>query len=487
MKGTDGKVVPQPRTPKIPPGSFRHWPVIFSRMEPPSHPQGPNLLYCIPLGDADLPLGLKKGESEKDRAPTRYRVGGCSSSTILGMYNPPSNLISGAVYITDGVTFSEYHSPDGQYPEPIRSIRITDLELSKESAAQHLAKIPFEKKCIKSNMYYEGEGFDQKKFYLFFAAEIDYNYPLEKKTLAGAFTVAPKLESKHYEYEGKNAYTGDKQQAQVVLNQTDEDGVSKSFMIYTSLYDDSIEKLQLRNDQWKTLGYYLMHFQKGLLLCTTKEEATKNKIDPSIEHKFVAALNVYSKFIPDLPAMIKGAGFEINWETAVKIAPSLGPRGENLKVEPTETPLVDIRKQLAVNLLRINGDITAMLDYPQWVKFYLIFDYRVRMDKDNKKIPPPVFKTVQESCEWVLNPDNWKEGFMTFEIFAVCTPECKETIDTFVCEPGKSALIRATDPSNKRQKVEATSTTTVEPVAAPVVAEAAPVEEPKKDGEDAVA
>lgn len=409
----------------------------------------PHTVFGVPIHDTKIPL-----ENCTDEARW-WGIMGCYTSINMSMYNPPQGLIQGAIYTVEGAYFTEYYGtqtpkadkpsegeqapaaveaaekPEGkEYDGPLRSIRISKLTLADMPRVEIMRQIPFEKRCIRPFI------FPPTKDYLFFAADIDHRFPLLPSTLCGSFLLPAKNETSCFQCKLKktngvvDGISAGDERAQVLLNQTDAKGISKTYMLYTTMYGVS----WAQTNKWKYLGFYFAKHMKGVLGVNIKMADTKAaSVDPMNQSKIEAAIVGSCNFMPDLQYMIPAAGFQIEWETAVKLIPRLGD-GKDL--DPPTDVILDMRGMKAINLSRVKGNVTAMMEMPQYVKFYLVFDHRIRLDEKDEMIRPTL-NSLEETKAWVMNKDNWESGTMNFEIYAVCTPECPTQIGAFICGAGE--------------------------------------------------
>lgn len=449
---------PIPKSNAVPDNAVSFLMIFNNILEPkplanPFKPDGsrkgnpPYTVFGVPIHDTRIPLENCTDDSRS------WGIAGCHTSINMSMYNPPQGLIQGAIYTASGAYFTEYYgtqatkadkpaegeqAPDAvevtppvkEYDGPLRSLRIAKLTLADLPRVEIMRQIPFEKRCIRPFML------PPTKDYMFFAADIDHRFPLLPSTLCGSFLLPAKNETSCFQCKLKktngvvDGISAGDERAQVLLNQTDAKGISKSYMLYTTMYGVS----WAQTNKWKYLGFYFAKHMKGVLGVNIKMADTKAaSVDPMNQSKIEAAIVGSCNFMPDLQYMIPAAGFEIEWETAVKLIPRLGD-GKDL--DPPTDVILDMRGMRAINLSRVKGNVTAMIEMPQYVKFYLVFDHRIRLDEKDEMIRPTL-NSLEETKAWVMNKDNWESGTMNFEIYAVCTPECPTQIGSFVCGSGE--------------------------------------------------
>jgi hypothetical protein len=442
-----------PKTNGIPEVSAS-FPMIYLHTKEPSTPNAPSTIFGVPLTSVELPYKVTKKNANQPKPTGTMSIIAGQGSTPMTMFNPTKGLVAGNVYSVEGATFTEFLALDDngvpKYANPLRNASIAFLRPHEKSATELISAMPFENRCILPSFYPSGEGYNEKSYH-FFAADIDYKYPLNKQSLAGAFTLPETYDANWFQHitqkkEEMTALTGGLDSPnQVLLNQTNESGVSKSFLVYTRLFDSSIHYFQTEN--WKVLGFHLMQHQKGLALFIVNAEQTKTALteNPNI----TAVLVANTTFIPDLQSMIPKCGVELGWESVVKMCPRLGD-GTNVVSESNN--VVDIRSLKAANILRLTGDISAMIKFSEWVKFYVVFNHRASEDE----IMDVRAMSDTERFAWIQNPRNWDGRKLVFDIYAVCTEDSPQTIDKFLCAPGQKALIHleSVTVESKRMRVQ---------------------------------
>lgn len=420
------------------------------------------------LQNAEIPFAKKNTDPKDMVIPPPMVLDKENGNVNIYGFRIRTDLYPGNVYELKGVTYGSSKEPKEsengkKYDTPFVPLNVRIVNDTNLSIKEVIHQLSFEEKMITKECFdkdlLQKESNDIPSFFVDVNWKMD-EIPKQPGTIVGAFKLPDRMDTVVFQYEKQGKIFEDsfggtnKGLFTMLVNQYDQFSNKTSFFLQSRLYKSQVALMQ--SSDWQKLGLYYMRRQKGWLICNVNRSDTGQcEVTPAFVGRVKAFIRGECSFIPDLPEMVQEAGLELSWENLLKFHPGF----ESAKNIVAKSDPINYKGMRCVNLMRVSGDISAMAKYPHLIKFYVIMSY------DSKEKFMDDFEAARKLPEterllWMTDKKNWDAKTIVYDIFAICSPECKEPISAFICPPGLLAEIETTD--HKRVKTSDEETVVVE-------------------------
>ncbi len=405
-----------------------------------SKKNGPSTIMGVLMETKTFNRLDKKDREFEDSITTMTCEAGISSSSIR-MFNAPP-MVEGELYLLQGVNFDSWLG--GNYDTPLRSLRATAaIPYTKTSIHSLIRDVPFKNRCFDLKRDFpDGDSgeYDVKETYRFFAIDVRSKCDrFEPNTLVGRFSLPKQNDVSWYLRTPKDREPCDvlcggvDKKNQMIVCQTDENGDTKSFLVCTILYEDSIKRFQC---DWLALGHVLMKHQSGTAICSLDRAGT-NSLQVAYNGGGGEIQNVCSarvSFHPNLMEMVRAAGFRIvSWENACRIDPNL-----RFPKQMRSTKKHDLTWSQIVNILDFDGDVSGVQEAMErgWVELFLVCNHTFK----DSEVEAIQIGPENEMIEKMLDGNNFPGETLEdakYALYAVETEDSPCHATHFVCPTGQ--------------------------------------------------